>query len=117
MRKHLGTFLRLLPVIVSMLLIGAHFLRSGNLFLVALCLVLPLVLLVRHPLAARLLQLALLLAAVEWMRAAFVFVAARAAAGLPWVRLACILGAVAGLSAAAVFVFYCRALKERYRLG
>lgn len=116
MRKNLGTFLWLLPVIVSMLLIGAHFLRSGSLVLVAVSLMLLLVLLIRHPLAARLLQLALLLATVEWVRTAFVFIMARAAAGLPWVRLAWILGAVAGVSAAAIFVFCSKTLKERYRL-
>ena len=89
------TFVRLIPVILSTLLLGAHFFRSGLTFLAVLIALFPAVLLVKRAWAARLTQFVLVLGGIEWVRTLLVFVAERREMGLPWTRLAVILGTVA----------------------
>lgn len=93
------TFLRALPVVLSALLLAAHFSRAGNLALVALSLGLPLLLLVRERWSARAVQAGLVLGALEWVRTLAFFAGVRMEAGRPWGRLAVILGVVAALTA------------------
>ncbi len=97
--------LRALPVVLSALVLAAHFYRARALPLVAVALALPFLLLVRERWSARVVQAGLLLGAVEWVRTLAFFAGQRMEAGRPWARLAVILGAVAlltGLSALAV---------------
>jgi hypothetical protein len=54
-------FLRLLPVVISLLLLGAHFLRAGQTSLVVVSLVLLIPLFFRKSWVPRLIQLVLLL--------------------------------------------------------
>lgn len=84
-----------LPVILSALLIGAHFLRSGNVTIVVLILCAPLLMLVRGRWPAWVLRVALAAAAFEWIRTAFTIAQERAAIGAPTTRMFVILGAVA----------------------
>ena len=60
-------FLRLLPVFISFLLLSAHFFRSGETVLTLLPIVLFIPLMFRKTWVPRLIQLALLLGAVEWL--------------------------------------------------
>ncbi len=110
------TALQLLPVVVSLLLLGAHFLRSGNLVLVALALVLVGLLGVRRRWAARLVQVALVLGALEWARTLDVLVAWRSEAGRPVTRLAVILGSVTLLTVLSALVFRTERLRRVYKL-
>lgn len=110
------TFFRLLPVILSAMLLAAHFLRDGALPLTALSLLLPFLLLIRRAWAARLVQIALAAGTVIWWQTLVDFVAMRQAFGQPWTRLAVILGAVAALTLGSALVFYLPALRERYNL-
>jgi hypothetical protein len=108
-------FLLLLPAGLSALVLGAHFLRRGELGLLAACLVLLGLLFVRRPWAVRLLQLALLAGAFEWLRTLAQLLPARRAAGEPWVRLVAILGGVALLTLLGAALFETRRLRARYR--
>lgn len=110
------TVLKLLPVIVSFLLMGAHFLRGGHMFYVVLCVLFIGVLFVRRPLAARLVQAALVLATVEWIHTTFVFASVRIEQGQPYFRLVLILGGVVFFTLASTLVFFSKGLKERYSL-
>ncbi len=110
------TVLKLLPVIVSFLLIGAHFLRSGHMFYVVLCVLFIGLLFVRKPLAAWLVQAALVLATVEWIHTVFVFASVRIEQGKPYFRLVLILGVVAFFTLASTLVFFLKSMKERYSL-
>ncbi len=87
--------LKLIPLILSSLLLGAHFLRADLTPLVFLALALPVFLLFKQQWATRLVQLCLVLGAVEWLRTLALFIADRRELGQPWTRLALILGAVA----------------------
>lgn len=88
--------LRLIPVALCFLVLGAHSSRSGWPLAISVALAaLPLLLLIRQSWVPRLLQAALLLGAAEWVRAILGHVAVRQAQGLPYRRMALILGAVA----------------------
>lgn len=108
-------FLLLLPAGLSALVLGAHYLRRGDLGLVVISLTLLGLLFVRRLWAARLVQLALLAGAFEWLRTLARLLPARRAAGEPWVRLAAILGAVALVAVLGAALFETRRLRERYR--
>jgi len=97
--------LYLLPVVLSALLLGAHFLRMGMLPLVALSVALPFVLLLKRAWAARLVQILLVLGALEWIRTLTVLAAARWASGQPWIRLVVILGVVAAFTGGSALLF------------
>jgi hypothetical protein len=110
------TLLVLLPIILGFLLLAAHFFRFGQMALVALALLFPLLLLVRKRWAARAMQLALLLGAAEWARTIILFSLARMAVGHPYLRMAIILSAVALFTAGSALLFRTPALRARYGL-
>ena len=89
------TALRLLPLIVSALIMAAHFFREANYGFVIFALVVPLLLITRQRWAVLAVQLLLALAAVEWIRTAVSIAHERAAFGAPTTRMFVILGSVA----------------------
>lgn len=107
-------FFRLLPILVSFLLLGAHFLRAGHLVLAVLSVLLPALLFLRERWIPRLFSVLLALAALEWLRVLYLLAAMRIAWGQPWGRLALILGGVAAFTALSALVFRARGLKARY---
>lgn len=86
--------IRLIPLLLSCLLLGAHFLRAGLTPMVILSLNLPFLLFIKQQWATRLLQLCMILGAVEWLRTLFFMVTERQNMGEPWLRLVLILGGV-----------------------
>lgn len=114
MKTRIIALLQLLPVLISTLLIAAHFLRTGNRFLVVVSLALPMLLLIRCSPAVRLVQAALFLAALEWVRTAVLLAALRSDLGLPWVRMTVIIGVVAAFTLGSLFVFLSKTLRARY---
>lgn len=107
---------RLLPVILSMLLLGAHFYRAGLLPFAAGSVLSLGLLFIRHPRAVWLMQLLLVAGAAEWLRTAAHFIQARQAMGQPWIRLAVILGLVALFTLGSALVFRNRQLGRRFQL-
>jgi len=91
-------------VILSALLIAAHFLRAGLDVLAILALGCPLLLLVRRTWAIRTLQILLLGAGVEWSRTLVSLAMTRQAEGVPWTRMAVILGVVAAVAVVAALM-------------
>ncbi len=109
--------LGLLPVILSALVLAAHFFRAGNLIGLALCLGGLALLFVPRAWAARAVQVGLVLGAAEWVRTLLDFTAQRRAMGEPWARLAVILGTVALFTIASALVFRGARLRRRYGLS
>jgi len=107
-------FFRLLPAILSFLLLAAHFYRGGELFLVGVSLLLIILLLVRQPWVSWLLQACLLLGAIEWLWTLYLIAGVRIEHGLPWARMSVILGAVAAFTALSAMVFWGKKVRERY---
>jgi len=110
-------FVRLLPVILSILLLAAHFFRAGdNLYVLVLLILLPL-LVIKKSWVPWLLQVALVLGAVEWLRTLMFVAQMRIEFGMPWTRMAIIMGAVAMFTAFSSLVFRGKALRKRYSGG
>jgi hypothetical protein len=118
-RRHTGaltTMLLLAPAVTACILLAAHFLRFYAFGVVGLCLLLPLLLLVRRRWAARIMQLVLLLGALVWGRAGYVFAHQRMQAGEPWTRLVIIIGGVTLYTLVAAVLFETPPLRRRYGL-
>ncbi len=79
---------------LSLLLLGAHFLRVGEIGLAASLLGLSLLLLTRQAWVRLVTALVLAAGAVLWVQAGGDFISARAALGQPWLRLLCIMAGV-----------------------
>lgn len=91
--------LLLIPIVLSALTLGAHFLRAGHPLLALAAVALPLLLVPRSAATLRLMQGLLLLGALEWLRTLAGILELRRALGQPWQRMAVILGAVALVTA------------------
>lgn len=108
------TALLLAPVVLSTLVLGAHFLRSGHSAIVLLVLLTLPLLAVRRPWVRRVVQVVLALGALEWVRTAVSLVQLRLMLGQPYTRMAIILGVVALVTLLSALVFETRRLRERY---
>jgi hypothetical protein len=105
------------PVVLSLVVLGAHFMRYGNSVGVVGALVLIALLFVRQQWVARLMQLVLVLGALEWAHTIYTLVQVRAAQGQPYTRMVVILGVVAGVTLLSALLFQSPALKKMYRLN
>lgn len=106
--------LRLTPVVLSFLLLAAHFYRSGFLITAILCVVVLFLLFLKKSWVPRLFQFLLILGALEWLRSLYFLAAMRIAWEQPWTRMAIILGAVALFTALSALVFSSRKMRARY---
>lgn len=107
-------FLRLLPVILSMMLLGAHYYRAGFIPLVVIIFASLFLLLIRQPWVVRVIQVELVIGGIEWVRTTFNLVMMRQSMNMPWIRLAIILGGVALFTVFSLLVFRSVSLKKRY---
>jgi hypothetical protein len=107
--------LKLLPVVLSFLLLGAHFYRAGLIPLAILCVAVLFLLFLKKRWVPRLFQVLLVVGAFEWLRTLYFFAAMRIAWDQPWGRLALILGAVALFTALSALVFSNRKLRRHYQ--
>ena len=110
------TALLLMPVVLSFLVLGAHFLRAGNIPLVVASLALLFLLAFRKPWAARIVQAALVLGALEWVHTLVRLANMRAQLGMPGTRMAIILGVVAAVSLTSALLFQTKRLGRVYGL-
>ena len=104
-----------LPIVLSLLVLGAHFLRYDNVVGVFVALALLGLLFVRRVWAARVVQAALLLGALEWAHTLYRLVQVRAAQGLPATRMIVILGIVIGVCALSAWLLETKTMKRIYR--
>ncbi|MEK7435289.1 MAG: hypothetical protein AAB150_00220 [Pseudomonadota bacterium] len=106
--------LRISLYTIAALLLGAHFLRGGNLVMAGFCLAAPLLFLWRQRWSLILLQLLAYGAAGTWIAVAYQLVQLRQQLGQPWTVAALILGTVALFSLIAGLLLNSRATRERY---
>jgi len=104
------------PVVLSLVILGAHFMRYGHSTGVVGSMVLIALLFVRKAWAARLIQVVLILGALEWLRTIFELAQVRATLGQPFARMLVILGVVTALTVCAALLFQSPTLKRIYRL-
>lgn len=109
---HRRALARLGLTVIALLLLAAHFWRAGEWWGVGLSLAGLVLLPIGQPWARRLLQALLLAGMLEWLWTGALIAQERVALGMPWGRMALILGAVACLTGAAALL-----LPDRRRGG
>ena len=106
----------LVPAALSLLVLGAHFLRAGHLAPVVVVLALFGLLFVRRPWAGRTVQVALVLGALEWARTTLALTGERASMGRPFGRMVVILGAVTAVCAISAWLFRAERVRRWFRM-
>jgi hypothetical protein len=109
--------LRLIPVVLSCVLLAAHYLRAGSMVVVVLCLAVPALLFVKRRWVPRVMQAVLVFSAVEWLLTVYEIASVRMAMGVPWTKAAVILSVVAAWSLGSALLFETRALRKRYGMA
>ena len=104
------------PIILSLIVLGAHFLRYGSMLGVGGAFVLITLLFVRRAWVARLVQIVLVLGGLEWFRTLYMLARWRASQGEPFMRMAVILGIVAAITLGSALLFQSHTLRKTYRL-
>ncbi|NOZ45674.1 MAG: hypothetical protein GXO79_02720, partial [Chlorobi bacterium] len=108
---------RITPVILSFLMLTAHFQRIYLNWLSLFVLLIPFILIYKKPVAVRIIQAILVLGSIEWIRIIFVYCSLRIENEEPWLRLAIILGVVALFTLASTLVFKNKKLKAIYGIS
>lgn len=111
----LGAMWRLIPVILSCLLLAAHFLRYGQVLSVVLWIAFPFLLLIRAKWIPWFFHALLTLGTALWIRIAFRLWTLRELTAQPRLRMAIILGLVALFTAASIGAFWSRKVREHYQ--
>jgi len=106
--------LRIILFLIAALLFGAHFFRAGNLVMVGLCLLAPLLFFLRLRWSLYLLQLSAYGAAGVWLGTAIGIVELRRQSGQPWLSAAAILGAVSLFTLIVGLLLNSRTIRQHY---
>jgi len=100
--------------VLAALLLGAHYLRAGNILLVVVCVAAPLLFCVKKRWTLIVLQVLAYGAALVWVDALIRLVGLREQNGQPWTAAAIILGGVAVLTVVAGLLLNSRSIAHRY---
>lgn len=101
-------------VVLSLILLAAHFLRSGSELGVAVSLAPIALLFLREPWAARVVQAVLVLGAIEWTRTLYELMQLRLAQGVSATGVVIILGAVIAVTIFSALLFEAKTMKRIY---
>ena len=104
------------PIVFSLLVLGAHFLRESNVVGVAVSISLIGLLFVRRKWAARIVQVALVVGVLEWLLTLYGLAGIYAARGDLPTRMYIILGSVTALALVSALLFQTRTLRKIYHL-
>lgn len=105
---------RLIPFVIACLLLGAHFLRDGNLYFVMVSVLAPLFLLIRKRWMLFVLQLGAYSGAAVWLYTLVSLIRERMMFGRPRGVAVIILGSVTLFTVAAGALLDSHAVKEKY---
>lgn len=106
---------RLLPVIISFLLLAAHFSRADHTILVIITLMFPFLFFIKKRIILRIIQVVLIISGAEWIRAMLDYIEVRKAMGDDWTRLAIILSVVAIYTAASGLFLQNKKVMDKYK--
>ena len=104
----------IIPLIFSCLLLGAHFLRSGNPLFTLLCILLPFLLLIKRLWVLLIVQLFMYAGGIIWVNTAIHLMRKRITLSLPWNKPVIILGVVAGFTILSGLLLNLKGIKEKY---
>ena len=106
--------LRTSLIIITSLILSAHFLRDSNLLLTLVYILLPFVLMIKKRLALLLVQGMAYAGGIIWINTLIKIAQRRISYGEPWIRMAVILGAVALFTILAGLLLNSSKVKEQY---
>ncbi len=107
-------FIRLIPILISVILLAAHFLRAGQIYFVIAIMGIPALLFLRHKYVVPIVSIGLIAGGIEWIRTTLHLIEMRQALGMPFLRLTLIMGAVTLFTFGSIFIFRNKTLKRRY---
>ncbi|MEN8251397.1 MAG: hypothetical protein ABFS32_20880 [Bacteroidota bacterium] len=107
---------KFIPIILCFILMAAHLSRANMMILSVVCLVIPFILIWKSKISARVIQVALIIGGLEWIRTLIYYAQIRLENDQPWLRLAIIIGVVAIFNFLTPMVFRTKSMKERYSL-
>lgn len=105
---------RLIPLVLSWLILAAHFLRRDQLIAVLFCLAIPALMFLRRRWALQIVQWSTALSALLWVQTTVLLVQQRMMLDAPWVRMVAILGAVIALTLWAAWLLRAPVVRDRY---
>lgn len=108
------TILAHIPVILSCLILAAHFMRGNNYGLVVTFALLPFLLISRRRWVAIVMPVLLAVGALIWIDTIAQIASFRSRMGQDWVRMAVIMGAVTAITAGSALLFFTKRFKTRY---
>jgi len=106
---------RILPYVLMIILLAAHFSRGGNDILAGVALLIPILFFVKQKAVILFLELIAYFSAGVWLFSAYQYIQIRSAAGDDWFRLLIIMGAVALYSAWTGFFLRSEKIRTVYR--
>jgi len=104
----------LLPVLLALVVLGAHFFRAGDIAALSLVVLLIALMPLRRRWVSWLLQAALALGTLEWLRTLAALIAVRESTGGPYLRLAVILGGIAAATAMCTLCLRSRRVRDHF---
>lgn len=105
---------RLIPAILSFVLIAAHFFRNGQLLFSVLCFLIPFMLIIKKDVVLKILQWILFIGGLNWGFVTYSLVYRRMLVEMPWIRLFFILLAVTAFTFFSAWLLGSKHLKKFY---
>lgn len=106
--------IRLTLLILSFLILAAHFSRADNLVLMILCLLVPALLFIKRRWVLLVIQILLYFGVLVWIHAIIQIASERINLGQSWLRMAIILSIVALITGVSGLLLNSNVIKERY---
>lgn len=106
--------MRRIPFVIAMIILAAHFLRTGALTLTLLCLLFPFLLFIKRSWVITATSLFAYIGGIIWLFVTYELYLARVASGQPWTRMIVILGTVAIFTFAAGMLLKTAAVRKHY---
>ncbi len=110
----IGQFMRRIPFVIAMIILAAHFLRTGASALTLLCLLLPFLLFIKRSWVITTTSLFAYFGGIIWLFVTYDLYLQRAASDQPWARMILILGTVAIFTFAAGILLKTAAVRKLY---
>ena len=96
---------------------AVHFGRANMFILQLLSIAIPFILIWKSKISARIVQIALILSGLEWIRSLVYYIRIRTEYNQDWLLLAIILGVVIVANFATLLVFRSEYMRKRYKIG
>ncbi len=107
---------RMLLLILSSLVLGAHFLRRGQVFLTLICVAIPFLLLIRKRWVLVVVQVLMYAGSLLWLATLVPLAIQRMGSGEAWLRMTLILAVVALMTLGSGLLMNSKTLRDKYSL-